>query len=185
MALTIAQIFATFLSAFIVQIYFGYCIYVLDKTRIIIPAIIVILALTQIGSGVAQTVLTLRISSFKDLSSTKPVSTLQAAAALLCDIVITAALVVTLANRKGTIKTLNSRQHTIKRSRVPVTTGDSSTRDWNSIPMGAISTGTGYTGTLQDPEHESHVHVLVSKQTIADNDPEEYKDTPNFVDGMV
>ncbi|KAH9475980.1 hypothetical protein JR316_0011545 [Psilocybe cubensis] len=143
----------------------------------------------------------LRISSFKDLSSTKPVSTLQAAAALLCDIVITAALVVTLANRKGTIKTppvymnsalatLNSRQHTIKRSRVPVTTGDSSTRDWNSIPMGAISTGTGYTGTLQDPEHESHVHVLVSKQTIADNDPvitlpEEYKDTPNFVDGMV
>jgi len=88
--------------------YFGYCIYILDRKNKIVPAIITALALTQIGSGLAQTIITVKLTSFTQLSSTKAVTTLQAAATLLCDCVITSSLVRTFGNHKGSVKSTNS-----------------------------------------------------------------------------
>ncbi|KAF8961612.1 hypothetical protein BDZ97DRAFT_1191886 [Flammula alnicola] len=102
-----AQLFATYLSAYIVQMYFAYCIYVLDRKNKIIPGIIAVLALTQIASGLAQTIITLRLTSFTRLDSTKPIIT-QAASALLCDIMITVSLVRSLRKHKGNVKSTNS-----------------------------------------------------------------------------
>ncbi|KAF8961604.1 hypothetical protein BDZ97DRAFT_1191415 [Flammula alnicola] len=102
------QLFATYLSAFIVQMYFAFCIYVLDRKNKIIPGIIAVLALTQIGSGLAQTIITVRLTSFTQLDSTKPVTTLEAASALLCDLMITVSLVRSLRKHKGNVKSTNS-----------------------------------------------------------------------------
>ncbi|KAF8197025.1 hypothetical protein BJ912DRAFT_1056116 [Pholiota molesta] len=103
-----AQLFATYLSAFVVQIYFGYCIYVLDKKNKIIPAIIVILALTQIGAGLVQTILTVKIHLLTGLDKTIPITTLEAAAAFTCDLVITTSLLWSLRKHKGQIKATNN-----------------------------------------------------------------------------
>ncbi|KAF8971823.1 hypothetical protein BDZ97DRAFT_1913720 [Flammula alnicola] len=107
-----AQLFAMYLSAFTVQMYFAYCIYAfLEKKNKVIPIIIVVLGLTEIGSGLAQTIITLQ--SFEQLSTTKPVTTLEAAAALLCDITITVSLVCNLGKRKGGVKSTNSILNTL------------------------------------------------------------------------
>ncbi|PPQ86136.1 hypothetical protein CVT25_002767 [Psilocybe cyanescens] len=102
------QLLGTFLSAFIVQMYFGYCIYVLDHNNKIVPGIIVVLALTQIGSGLAQVIITTRLESFENLDNTKPTSTLQAASTFLCDIIITTTLVLRLSKHKSNIKSTNN-----------------------------------------------------------------------------
>ncbi|PPQ91986.1 hypothetical protein CVT25_004694 [Psilocybe cyanescens] len=102
------QLLGTFLSAFIVQMYFGYCIYVLDHNNKILPGIIVVLALAQIGSGLGQVIITTRLGSFANLDDTKPTSTLQAASAFLCDITITGTLVLRLSKHKSSIKSTNS-----------------------------------------------------------------------------
>ncbi|KAF5319383.1 hypothetical protein D9619_008588 [Psilocybe cf. subviscida] len=103
-----AQLFAIYLSAFIVQMYFVYCIYSLNPQNKILPAFITLLAFTQIGSGLAQTILTLRLTSFADIESTKAITTLEASAAFLCDITITVSLIVILGRRKGAVKSTNT-----------------------------------------------------------------------------
>ncbi|KAF9484528.1 hypothetical protein BDN70DRAFT_872301 [Pholiota conissans] len=103
-----AQLFATYLSAFVVQLYFGYCIYVLNKKNKIVPAIVVILALTQIAAGLAQTILTVKIHLLTELEKTVPITTLEAASALCCDLVITSALLWNLRKHKGQIKSTNN-----------------------------------------------------------------------------
>jgi len=103
-----AQLFAIYLSAFIVQMYFVYCIYCLVPQNKILPGIITLLALTQIGSGLVQTILTLRLTSFANIESTKAITTLEASAAFLCDITITVSLIVILGRRKGAIKSTNN-----------------------------------------------------------------------------
>ncbi|KJA17366.1 hypothetical protein HYPSUDRAFT_206301 [Hypholoma sublateritium FD-334 SS-4] len=108
-----AQLFVTYLSAFIVQLYFGYCIYVLDKKHLVLPIIILVLALTQIAAGLAQTVLTHRVHLFSDLESTKPVTTLEAASALCCDLTITFSLLYRLKKHKGGVKTTDSVLNTL------------------------------------------------------------------------
>ncbi|KAJ7267776.1 hypothetical protein C8J57DRAFT_1469244 [Mycena rebaudengoi] len=82
------QLVCGFLSAFIVQVYFAYCIYTLVPKSKIMPISIVILAFTQIGSGIgnffaqiqlkhvshnssAQGVLTQRLGMFTLLDETK------------------------------------------------------------------------------------------------------------------
>jgi len=108
-----AQLLATFLSAFIVQMYFGYCIFVLNRKNKIIPIIIVVLALTEIGSGIAQTINTVKLTSFTQLDGTKAVMTLQSAATLLCDAMITCSLVYTLRNHKGNFRSTDSILNTL------------------------------------------------------------------------
>ncbi|KDR66698.1 hypothetical protein GALMADRAFT_147744 [Galerina marginata CBS 339.88] len=103
-----AQLCATYLSAFIVQMYFASCIYVLNKKNKILSSIIVLTAFVAIGSGLAQTIISGRLVSFTQLGSTKPITTLQAAAALICDVVITASLVHTLGKHKGGVRRTNS-----------------------------------------------------------------------------
>ncbi|KAF8957860.1 hypothetical protein BDZ97DRAFT_1924240 [Flammula alnicola] len=108
------QLFAMYLSAFIVQMYFAYCIYAfLEKKKKLIPIIIVVLALTGIGSGLAQTLITIRMQSFEQLDSTKAITTLQAACALVCDITITSSLVCNLGKHKGRVKSTDSMLHTL------------------------------------------------------------------------
>ncbi|PPQ84431.1 hypothetical protein CVT25_011258 [Psilocybe cyanescens] len=110
------QLLGTFLSAFIVQMYFGYCIYVLDGRSKIIPAIIVGSKSLLGGSnsnkvpgraGISTDWLWIRFAQLDD-KKIKLVSSLQPAFTLICDILITASLVSSLAKRKGSVKLTNS-----------------------------------------------------------------------------
>jgi len=103
-----AQLFAILLSAFVVQMYFAYCIYVLDKKNRILPAIIVPLALTQIGAGMAQAITTAEIEKFSQLGAARTSRSLQSVAAFLCDVMITASLVRRLGRHKGSLKSTNT-----------------------------------------------------------------------------
>ncbi|TFK37070.1 hypothetical protein BDQ12DRAFT_221129 [Crucibulum laeve] len=103
-----AQLMAGYLSAFIVQMYFAYCIYALDKKKLVAPLLIVTLALLEIGAAITQTVKTVQLGSFILLDSTKAITSLQSGAAVACDIVITFSLVNTLDNHKTGIKSTNS-----------------------------------------------------------------------------
>ncbi|PPQ73079.1 hypothetical protein CVT26_014645 [Gymnopilus dilepis] len=103
-----AQLIGTYLSAFIVQMYFAYCVYTLEKTNKIAAGIITTLAVVQIGSGIAQVVVTSKLTSFTELDSSKPYTTLEAASACLCDIMITFFLVRSLGKHRGEIRSTNS-----------------------------------------------------------------------------
>jgi len=106
-----AQLLAGYLSAFTVQMYFAYCIYILRPKYKIVPAFIAALALLQIGAGIAQTILTTELGLFSELDQTKRITTLQAASALVCDISITASLLYTLRSKRGTLESTNSLLH--------------------------------------------------------------------------
>ncbi|KAJ6568653.1 hypothetical protein B0H19DRAFT_1256386 [Mycena capillaripes] len=110
----VVQLLAGYLSVFIVQMYFAYCIYdflhnmqASPKYKIM-PIFITIFALLQIGAGIAQTVIVAELGSFTLLNQTKRITTLQAASALVCDVSITACLCYTLNSQKSTIKSTNS-----------------------------------------------------------------------------
>jgi len=108
-----AQLIAGYLSAFIVQMYFAYCIYALSPKYKIMPVFIAALALLQIGAGIAQTVTTTQLGLFTLLDETKRITTLQAASALVCDLSITACLCYTLNSKRSTIKSTNSLLNTL------------------------------------------------------------------------
>ncbi|GJJ14070.1 hypothetical protein Clacol_008327 [Clathrus columnatus] len=78
------QLIAGFLSAFLVQMYFAYCVYT------------------------SQTVLTTILGSFAKLDSTKPSTTVQAIATVLCDIAITISLTTLLDRGKSFNKQTDS-----------------------------------------------------------------------------
>ncbi|KAJ4469964.1 hypothetical protein C8J55DRAFT_523130 [Lentinula edodes] len=103
-----AQLIAGYVSAFTVQIYFGYCLYLLNKKQVFVTGLIMALALTQIGAGIAQTVRTKIIGSFLTIDSTKQITSLQSASALACDVVITTALYMTLKSKKTQVKATNT-----------------------------------------------------------------------------
>ncbi|KAJ7193123.1 hypothetical protein GGX14DRAFT_577481 [Mycena pura] len=65
-----AQLGALYASTFVVQGFFGYCIYNLHQKRPILPAAIALFALAAFGSGLAQVVLAARIKFWADLGST-------------------------------------------------------------------------------------------------------------------
>ncbi|KAF8891935.1 hypothetical protein CPB84DRAFT_1783871 [Gymnopilus junonius] len=108
-----AQLLSGYLSALTVQLYFAYCIYILDKKNKFPPILITALALTQIGAGIAQTTVTTELGSFLNLESTKHTTTLQSASALCCDVAITVCLLRTLNGRKTGIKATNSLLNTL------------------------------------------------------------------------
>ncbi|KAJ7131922.1 hypothetical protein C8R46DRAFT_1362551 [Mycena filopes] len=90
------QLLANYLSAFTVQLYFATRIYRLTHTRIRVFKysvvgiyIVVLLAVTQMAAGLTQTILTYKLRSYAKLEQTKAITTLQTAASLACDIVIT------------------------------------------------------------------------------------------------
>jgi len=103
-----AQILFGFLSAFLVQLYFAYCIFRLKGKPIVIIAIVA-LALTQIVAGIVEVANMAILPSFLDLTShVKVVVILQSTATVLCDIVITVALCVILQSKKSAIKATNT-----------------------------------------------------------------------------
>ncbi|KAJ3871570.1 hypothetical protein F5051DRAFT_457041 [Lentinula edodes] len=103
-----AQLIAGYMSAFTVQIYFGYCLYLLNKKQVFVTGLIMVLALTQIGAGIAQTVRTTMIGSFLEIDNTKQITSLQSASALACDVVITTALYMTLRSKRTQVKATNT-----------------------------------------------------------------------------
>ncbi|KAJ7218204.1 hypothetical protein C8J57DRAFT_1395387 [Mycena rebaudengoi] len=104
-----AQLLFGHLSAFIVQMYFGYCISVLNPRAKIVSATIVLLGLVSLGSAIAQIIRTRQVGFYSSLKLEKPITvTTQSASTLACDIVITAALVYTLRGSKSDIKGTNT-----------------------------------------------------------------------------
>ncbi|KAJ6579634.1 hypothetical protein DFH09DRAFT_1147114 [Mycena vulgaris] len=109
------QLLAAYLSAFVVQLFFASRIYKLTNGRrrkFSLSAIgiytIFTLALVQIMAGIAQTIISYELRSFEKLDETKPVTTLQAAASLACDLLITAYLCIFLTSQKGEMMKTNS-----------------------------------------------------------------------------
>ncbi|KAJ7740586.1 hypothetical protein B0H16DRAFT_1757807 [Mycena metata] len=76
------------------------------RTSVVGIYVVILLAVVQMSAGIAQTVLSYRVRSFAKLNETMPITTLQTAASLACDIVITVYLCVFLAqNKKGLPRT--------------------------------------------------------------------------------
>jgi len=96
------QLLAGYLSAFTVQLYFAYSLYILNRKQKFAPILIVILALTSIGAGVAQIYITLtRSRSFLHFQNTRASYITQSAATLACDITITVSLLLNLSGHKN------------------------------------------------------------------------------------
>ncbi|KAF7331110.1 hypothetical protein MVEN_02451300 [Mycena venus] len=108
------QLLAAYLSAFIVQLYFASRIHKLTKGRgkFSLSAIgiytILMLAVVELLAGIAQTVLSYKLRSFLKLDETKPITTVQSAASLACDILITIYLCLFLTSQKGEMMKTNS-----------------------------------------------------------------------------
>ncbi|KAF7372140.1 hypothetical protein MVEN_00072900 [Mycena venus] len=115
------QLLANYLTAFVVQMHFASVIYRLAKKRAGIRRLsslvtypVIVLAFVQISAGIAQTILSYQLRSFSKLEQTKVTTTLQTAASLACDIVITMLLCRCLTiykdgtERTRTLKMLNS-----------------------------------------------------------------------------
>ncbi|KAF9064974.1 hypothetical protein BDP27DRAFT_1405091 [Rhodocollybia butyracea] len=98
------QLLAGFLSAFIVQMYFAWCIFLLSKKQKAVTLLIVTLAFAQIGAGLAQTIKSAILGSLLKIDSIKPVVIFQSVAALACDTVITLALYLTLRSKRAGMK---------------------------------------------------------------------------------
>ncbi|KAJ4470109.1 hypothetical protein J3R30DRAFT_1226481 [Lentinula aciculospora] len=110
------QLIAGYFSAVLVQMYFSYVIYVLNGKKLwpfTVP--IVITALLDIAAGLALTVkisttgISLGIVEFTALAQTKVLFDLQITSTLVCDILITAALYITLRKKRTNIQDSNGR----------------------------------------------------------------------------
>ncbi|KAF9466348.1 hypothetical protein BDZ94DRAFT_1306339 [Collybia nuda] len=108
-----AQLLSGYISAFIVQLYFAYCLYALNKTwkNHIAVILIISLAITQIGAGIAQTVITTELGDFTKLASSKNTTSIQSGATLACDILITVSLCLTFNEIKTGMRTTNTMIH--------------------------------------------------------------------------
>ncbi|KAF7354619.1 hypothetical protein MSAN_01375300 [Mycena sanguinolenta] len=109
------QLLAAYVSGFIVQIYFVSRIHKLTKgrrTKFSLSAfgiyLILLLAVVQIVAGIVQTVWSYKLRSFLKLGETKPITTLQAASSLVCDLLITLYLCLFLKSQKGDMVKTNS-----------------------------------------------------------------------------
>ncbi|KAK7015423.1 hypothetical protein R3P38DRAFT_3400438 [Favolaschia claudopus] len=113
------QLLAAYLSAFIVQIYFASRIHRLTEARkpLSLSAlgiyIILLLSITQIVAGIIQTVWSYELRSLLKLGTTKvcyylAITTLQSAASLACDMLITTYLCLFLKSQKGEMMKTNS-----------------------------------------------------------------------------
>ncbi|KAJ7274185.1 hypothetical protein C8J57DRAFT_253584 [Mycena rebaudengoi] len=113
------QLLANYLSAVTVQIYFASRIYQLTSERIGYNSsrsgiyIVLGLAVTGVAAGITQTILTYELRSFLKLEETKAITTLQTAASLACDVVITVYLCVFLHRNKTGIPRTNTMLNTL------------------------------------------------------------------------
>ncbi|KAJ7730784.1 hypothetical protein B0H16DRAFT_1733635 [Mycena metata] len=108
------QLFANYLSAFAVQLFFATRVYLRTARAyakvfgFVVPIgiyIVGFLAVLQMSAGTAQTILTYNLRSFSKLEDTAAVTTLQTASSLLCDILITFHLCFHLARLKTGVPT--------------------------------------------------------------------------------
>ncbi|KAF7372142.1 hypothetical protein MVEN_00073100 [Mycena venus] len=100
------QLLAAYLSTFTVQVYFASRIHALanwPRSSLFLfgVCLILILALVQISAGIAQTVVSYHLGSYTRLSETTPITTVQSAASLSCDLLIMVCLCISLRRRKG------------------------------------------------------------------------------------
>ncbi|KAF8974275.1 hypothetical protein BDZ97DRAFT_1911475 [Flammula alnicola] len=95
----VTLIAGVYLSAFVVQ---------LGWRNVLMTVVIVLLALAEIGAGIAQTVATTNLGNFTKLGSTKAITSVQSGSALACDIVVTVSLVYAFNERKSELKTTNT-----------------------------------------------------------------------------
>ncbi|KAJ6615468.1 hypothetical protein B0H10DRAFT_62909 [Mycena sp. CBHHK59/15] len=113
------QLLANYLSAFTVQIYFAGRIYRLTKELITYKPsrlgiyVIMALAFIQLSAGITQTIFTYVLRSFEKLEKTKPITTIQTAASLACDVGITLYLCVYLHRHKNGMSMINSMLNTL------------------------------------------------------------------------
>jgi len=103
-----AQIISGYLSAFLVQIYFAYCIFRLKKGNPTVVIVIVALALTQVAAGITEGAQMAGLVFFSKLDSIKATICIQSVATVLCDILITVTLCVILHSKKSSIKSTNT-----------------------------------------------------------------------------
>ncbi|KAJ7463615.1 hypothetical protein FB451DRAFT_1265042 [Mycena latifolia] len=87
--LDLTQLLATYLSAFVVQIYFAHSIYALHKNDKILPLAIVASSLAALAGGVGKDS---RIPSFADIDQTKTTTIINCVASVLCDSLVTLGL---------------------------------------------------------------------------------------------
>ncbi|KAJ7301136.1 hypothetical protein DFH08DRAFT_119698 [Mycena albidolilacea] len=110
-----AQVPCGYLSGFLVQMYFGHCIYILNPKRKLVSLVIVLLGLTSLATAIAATIDTVQIQhSIKSVliteaSVSKAILTTQSAVTLTCDVVITAALTHVLKGTQGGIEVQSTR----------------------------------------------------------------------------
>ncbi|KAJ7712918.1 hypothetical protein B0H14DRAFT_3902112 [Mycena olivaceomarginata] len=111
-----AQVPCGYLSALLVQMYFGRCIYILNPKRKLVSLVIVLLGLISLVTAIATTIRTVQISHHSlesvltsEANVTKAIMTAQSAATLACDLVITAALTHVLKGRQGGIEVQSTR----------------------------------------------------------------------------
>ncbi|KAJ7451998.1 hypothetical protein FB451DRAFT_1283381 [Mycena latifolia] len=103
------QLLLLYMSTFVAQLYFAYCIFILHKRRLLIPLAIAFISTVAFGAGIAQFVLTLhKIKFFKDLPSTSWATNTQAALSLTSDIMITAGLSWRVSGSKTGIQSSNT-----------------------------------------------------------------------------
>ncbi|KAJ7710939.1 hypothetical protein B0H17DRAFT_1190605 [Mycena rosella] len=113
------QLLAAYLSAFVVQIFFANRIHRLteNRARFSLSAlgiyVILGLAIIHILAGIAQTIISYELRSFLKPDETKPITTLQIAASLACDLLITAYLCIFLKSQKGEMMRTNSMMDTL------------------------------------------------------------------------
>ncbi|KAF9065542.1 hypothetical protein BDP27DRAFT_1404776 [Rhodocollybia butyracea] len=102
------QLLAGFLSAFIVQMYFAWVIFLLNSKQKAATLLIMALALTQLGAGLNQGVITTILGSLRQIEDIKTVFVVQSAASLACDAVITLSLCLILRNNRTGMESTNT-----------------------------------------------------------------------------
>ncbi|KAJ6509112.1 hypothetical protein DFH09DRAFT_274954 [Mycena vulgaris] len=90
--LSLAQLLATYLSAFVVQAYFAHSIYVLYREDKILPLAILVSALVAVGAGIGQVVVAADLVSYVELDKVKTTTTINCTFSVLSDILITTGL---------------------------------------------------------------------------------------------
>ncbi|KAJ6509111.1 hypothetical protein DFH09DRAFT_1374795 [Mycena vulgaris] len=92
--MSLAQLLATYLSAFVVQIYFAYCIYLLHKKDLILPLAILVSSLVAVGAGIGkgQVVVAAKLVSYVELDKVKTTTAINCAFSVVSDTLITAGL---------------------------------------------------------------------------------------------
>ncbi|KAJ8073168.1 hypothetical protein PM082_020037 [Marasmius tenuissimus] len=104
------QLIGVYLTAFTAQIFFASRIYIMAprERKILLCTPVVVLAVTQISFGIAQTVLVASTPLFSELEKTARITSTQAGCTVACDILITIILCWVLHKSRSRSKRTNS-----------------------------------------------------------------------------